>query len=117
MTVYWRVSECTLTWLCVRLQLVQFQHSHEHQAVSLTRTMTALEERLRQAEEEKSMHRSDYMAAKENSAHLDGVREQLQRKQVALHLEKEQVTVVSVTTLGRLHESRPHYVPVFWVVG
>ena len=67
--------------------------------MTLTRSVNTLEESLRQAEDEKSVVRADYMAAKENVAQLDSVKEQLQRKQAALLLEKEQVAT-SVGVVG-----------------
>jgi chromosome segregation ATPase len=70
---------------------VQAQQAYEQQVVSLTRSVTTLEESLRQAEDEKCVLRADYTAARENAAQLDGIKEQLQRKLAALQLEKEQV--------------------------
>ena len=67
------------------------QQAYEQQVVSLTRSVTTLEESLRQAEDEKSVLRADYTAARENAAQLDSHKEQLQRKLAALQLEKEQV--------------------------
>lgn len=59
--------------------------------VSLTRSVTTLEENLRQTEDEKCVLRADYTAARENAAQLDSMKEQLQRKLNAIQLDKEQV--------------------------
>ena len=75
----------------VCLQHLQSQQAYEQQVVSLTRSITTLEENLRQAEDEKSVLRADYAAARENAAQLDSMKEQLLRKHTALQLEKEQV--------------------------
>ncbi|XP_076467897.1 centrosomal protein of 135 kDa-like [Babylonia areolata] len=70
---------------------VQSQQSYEQQVLSLTRSVTTLEETLRQAEDDKCVLRADYTAAKETAAQLDSIKEQLQRRQAALLMEKEQL--------------------------
>lgn len=77
--------------LCSSSQHVHAQQSYEQQVVSLTRSVTTLEENLRQTEDEKAVLRADYTAARENAAQLDALKEQLQRKLTAMHLDKEQV--------------------------
>ena len=77
--------------LLLRGQHVQAQQAYEQQVVSLTRSVTTLEENLRQAEDDKSVLRADYTAARENAAQLESLKEQLQRKLNAVQLEKEQV--------------------------
>lgn len=73
------------------LEHLAAQQAYEQQVVSLTRSVTTLEESLRQAEDEKSVLRADYTAARENAAQLDSIKEQLQRKLASLQLEKEQL--------------------------
>ncbi|XP_076445989.1 centrosomal protein of 135 kDa-like isoform X2 [Babylonia areolata] len=70
---------------------VHTQQAYEQQVMTLTRSVTTLEESLRQAEDERGVVRADLVAAKENAAHLDSLKEQLLRKQTALQLEKEQL--------------------------
>ena len=79
---------------------MQAQQAYEQQVVSLTRSVTTLEENLRQAEDDKSVLRADYTAARENAAQLESLKEQLQRKLNAIQLEKEQVRTSCVACAG-----------------
>ncbi|KAL8621049.1 hypothetical protein ACOMHN_040574 [Nucella lapillus] len=67
------------------------QQAYEQQVLTLTHSVTTLEENLRQSEDEKGMLRADCTAARENAAQLDSIKEQLLRKQTALQLDKEQL--------------------------
>ncbi|KAL8598704.1 hypothetical protein ACOMHN_033268 [Nucella lapillus] len=70
---------------------LQCQQSYEQQVLSLTRSVTTLEESLRRAEDDQCVLRADYTAARDTAAKLDGIKEQLHRRQAALLMEKEQL--------------------------